>query len=47
MATECPDCGTDLDTEADNDALANDPQNDYFCVRCGGLFTDAECDTNS
>jgi len=39
----CPDCGhTPLDTEEGNEALATDPDNDYFCVVCGGLFTEAE-----
>lgn len=32
-------CGNDeLDTEATNDALATDPENDYFCPWCGGLW---------
>jgi len=40
--TACPTCGSDLDTPADNDALANDEYNDYFCPRCGSLFTAEE-----
>lgn len=40
---ECPECGHDpLDTEQNNDALANDEQFDYFCPRCGGLFAEGE-----
>lgn len=40
---ECPDCGhPELDTEENNDALADDPQFDYFCVVCGELFREEE-----
>lgn len=40
---ECPTCGYhELDTEENNDALADDEENDYFCVNCGGLFTEGE-----
>lgn len=40
---DCPDCDNpDLDTPSDNDALANDPDNDYFCPWCGGLFVEGE-----
>jgi len=37
---ECPDCGHELDTEDNNDALAADEHNEYFCPRCGRLFED-------
>lgn len=37
---DCPECGSPLDTEEDNDALANDEQFDYFCPRCGGLYAE-------
>lgn len=39
---DCPECDHALDTEEANDALANDPDNDYFCPRCGGLFSGGE-----
>lgn len=43
MAPECPQCDhPELDTEEDNDALADDDQFDYFCVTCGGLFTEED-----
>lgn len=31
-----------MDTADINDALADDPHNDYFCVVCGALFTEGE-----
>ena len=39
---DCPDCGHDLDTEENNDALADDPDHEYFCPRCGRLFVEGE-----
>jgi len=40
---ECPTCGhPELDTEENNDALADDEEFDYFCVTCGELFTEAD-----
>jgi len=38
----CPDCGHTLDTPRTNDALADDPDNDFFCDYCGGLFTEGD-----
>jgi hypothetical protein len=38
--SECPDCGHELDTEENNDALAADEHHEYFCPRCGRLFED-------
>ena len=36
----CPQCSHPLDTEANNDALADDPDHEYFCPSCGHLFED-------
>ena len=41
---DCPDCGHDLDTEENNDALAADEDHEYFCPRCGRLFNRVETD---
>lgn len=35
---DCPDCGS----IGVNDVSENDDEYDYFCVICGGLFTEEE-----
>lgn len=43
--TDCPTCGHTLDTEENNDALADDPEHDYFCPSCGDLFGEGDLET--
>lgn len=43
MGVRCPDCGSEeMDTEEDIAELAEDDEYSYFCVYCGGLFTEDE-----
>lgn len=38
---DCPQCGHQLDTEDENEALANDPDVEFFCANCGALYEDS------
>lgn len=39
---DCPRCDSILDDEENNDAVADDPDHEYFCPTCGALFVEGE-----
>lgn len=40
--TDCPTCEHTLDTEQNNETLADDEYHDYFCPRCGNLYEESQ-----